>query len=336
MDSRKSSSCPRKLQGWGNDIAKGSSTYVLFQVRARAEWPARCAPGVSTLLASGPPNLPQLLVISHWSHFSNKIMPHRARVAETHHDKTKGAEQETPGGAGPRAGWAYQARAHACACTGAWTWTISFVRRKQTSPGTNWQLSGLQDARLLHGKALSARRCHTKGVAKSLSAASLPLCPAGCVPPSQGAPSRGPKKGCTGRLGNTGAQGKPPLALAVPQEPRILRMLRLRHQQARGRAGAGSSGFRQEVQLRAWCLGGRRTEKIPNSQLHLASLPSSPKPGRVKRQEGPVSGLPHSPGHSWEHMQLPPRQWLGHMPQGHLTAAGYIGRQASGTLLASL
>ena len=75
-------------------------------------------------------------------------------MAATHHDKMTGAPSHRHTLISPeQAGLLPK---------GLWGWSIGSARRKQGSFGIQWQLSSLQDARLLCHKVLCARRCHTK------------------------------------------------------------------------------------------------------------------------------------------------------------------------------
>lgn len=89
---------------------------------------------------------------SSWT--SSKIMPSRARVAETHHDETTGQSKQPSGpraASTPRLSVSNTPPAASPSLWGAWGCSISSARRKQGSFGTKWQLSGLRDACLLQG-----------------------------------------------------------------------------------------------------------------------------------------------------------------------------------------
>jgi hypothetical protein len=59
-----------------------------------------------------PTDLPQLLVVLRSSCSSNKIIPCRARVVETHHDKTRGTARSPLGPMSHQGRCAYQAQTH--------------------------------------------------------------------------------------------------------------------------------------------------------------------------------------------------------------------------------
>lgn len=77
------------------------------------------------------------------------------------------------------------------------------------------------------------------------------------------------------------------------------------------------------------------TQRIINGPTRLpAFLP--PNPGSKRVGEAASPGAHAFPLPQLGTLGLLTEQWLGHKPHCHLTAAGYIGHQASGTPLALL
>lgn len=187
-------------------------------------------------------------------------------------------------GAQLSAHWAYQSHTGRLpySTRGARSWTISLARKKQGSFGAEWQLSGLQDARLLSVPGDATQR----HAAQSLQLCQPPLLPLPLSPLAATLagehPPRAPRRAAqaAGLLALSGVS-KPPLALAVTQ--RTLGSLPSRHSQAWGWEDSALPGSQAGTMV--W-------KEFGEPEIKIGKIQNDPSP----------SGLPCSllPNLTWQ------------------------------------